>query len=264
MDISNTSSLNSIANSINTTTNQLISGKKVNSAADSPSSIQLIEQFSSEIIGNNAAHRNVTDGVSALQIAQGGLAQVTDSLQQLRELGIQAGNGTLNDSDRQAIQKTANELLAGIEDSLANSRFNGNSLLDNSESTTLQIGANAESQQTLPSFDLLSQFKDNDLFSLSFSAGDVSETLDNIDQALNITEKAQSAFGRTQNSLERTASSLTSSNIHQAQSRSNIQDTDYAAALSELAKQQLSEKVELSMLAQANANRGQVLQLLKS
>jgi flagellin len=264
MDIRNTNSFSGIANSINTSINQISSGQKVNTASDSPSSIQLIEQLNSQIKGNSSAYSNVINGVSAVQTAQGGLNQVTDSLQQLRELGIQAGNGTLNNSDRQAIQKSANELLSGIKDSLVNSKFNGNSLLASSESANLQIGSSADSQQALPSFDLLSEFNNINLFELSFNSGDISETLNNIDQALNITGSAQGTFGSVQNSLERTADGLTSANVNQAQSRSNIKDTDYAAAITELAKQQLSEEVGISLLAQANANRGQVLQLLKT
>lgn len=241
---------------------QLTSGQKINRASDGPASIQIIEQFNSQIQGNSAAHRNIIDGVSALQTAQGGLSQITDSLQQLRELGIQAGNGTLNDADRSAIQSQANELLAGIRDSIDNSQFNGRSQLNNSESVSLQTSANNGNQTTLPSFDLATQFEDAGLFDIDFSAGSVSDALNSIDSALNISDTAASAFGSTENRLDSQVRNLLSNNVNQASARSQIQDTDFAAAVSELAKQQVQEDVEITMLAQANAKRGQVLQLL--
>lgn len=251
-----------LTSAINNTATQIGSGKKVNSAADSPASIALISQFSSQILGNNAAHRNVIDGVSALQVAESGVADITDSLQQLRELGLQSSNGTLNDSDRAAIQKQAQGLLSGINDALGNSQFNNRSLLDNSDGVSLQTGANSDQQQSLPSFDLSQEFTNVGLFNIDFTTDNLSDTLDSIDQALDLTTTASSAFGAAQNRLDSTAASLTSATINQTSSRSQIEDTDYAAAISEQTKQQVSREVEIAMLGQANANRGQVLQLL--
>ncbi|NQZ31410.1 MAG: flagellin [Oceanospirillaceae bacterium] len=251
-----------LSNSINNSAAQIASGKKVNSAADSPAAIALISQFSSQILGNNAAHRNVMDGVSALQVAEGGISDITDSLHQLRELGLQSGNGTLNDSDRAAIQKQAEGLLAGIQDALGNSQFNNTSLLNNSDEVTLQTGANEGQQQALPSFDLTAEFTNVGLFDIDFTTDSLSDTLDSIDQALDISDTASSAFGAAHNRLESTAASLTSATINQSSSRSQIEDTDYAAAVSEQTKQLIAREVEIALLGQANANRGQVLQLL--
>ncbi|MEH6443516.1 MAG: flagellin [Oceanospirillaceae bacterium] len=242
---------------------QIASGKKINSAADSPASIQLISQFNSQIIGNGAAHRNVIDGISALQIAEGGLSNVTDSLQQLRELGLQSANGTLNDSDRASIQTQAKELLSGISDSLNNSHFNNTSLLNNRDEVNLQTGPESNQQQALPSFDLNEELSNSGLFDLDFSTDNLSDTLDSIDAALDITQNASSAFGAAQNRLDSSAASLTNSTFNQASSLSQIEDTDYAAAISEQTKQLLARDVEITLLAQANAQRGQVLQLLK-
>ena len=262
MDVTSTGLSHHLSTSSQRTSEQLSSGRQVNSAGDSPASIQIIEQFTSQIQGNSAAYRNVLDGVSALQLAQGGLSQITDSLQQLRELGIQAGNGTLNDSDRTAIQSQANELLSGIQDAINNSQFNGRSQLNSTAEQSVQSSANSNSNQQLPSFDLATDFENVGLFDIQFNAQSVSESLNSIDNALNLSDIAASAFGRSEYSFNSQAQGLLNDSLHQASSRSQIQDTDYAAASSALAKEQIQEKVEISMLAQANANRDQVLQLL--
>lgn len=262
MEINSSGIHSHIASSIQSTNESLSSGKRINHASDGPAEHQIIEQFSSQIQGNSAAQRNIIDGTSALQIAQGGLSQVNDSLQQLRELGIQAGNGTLNASDRKSIQGQANELLSGIKDMLQNSQFNGKSSLNNSEAQEIQTGANANNKQTLPSFDLATDFTDAGLFDIDFESQDVSDALNSIDKALNISDSASSAFGSAEQSLEFRSRGLATSSLNQAQARSQIQDTDYAAATSEQAKLQVQENVEIAMLAQANARRGDVLSLL--
>ena len=262
MDITSTGLSHPLTSSSLRTSEQLSSGQQINRASDGPASIQIIEQFTSQIQGNSAAHRNVIDGVSALQIAQGGLSQISDSLQQLRELGIQAGNGTLNDSDRAAIQSQADELLGGIQDAIKNSQFNGRSQLNNSDSQTIQSTSNANSAQQLPSFDLATDFKNAGLFDIQFDAQSVTTSLNSIDDALNISDSVASAFGRSENSFNNQAQGLIRDSLNQASSRSQIQDTDYAASSSALAREQVQEKVEITMLAQANANRDQVLKLL--
>jgi flagellin len=263
MDITSTN-LN-VANSPHKSSfSQSANGDKINSAANSPVSIPLIENINKQISGNAAAHRNIIDGTSALQIAQGGITQITDNLQQLRELGIQAGNAILNSQDRQSIQSQANELLQSITDSLRNSSFNNKSLLNTDTAQTLLTGVNKNSQQELPSYDLAALFEDQGLFAIDFTVNQVTETLDSIDSSLNITERIQSGFGISQQRLDANATALLHSSSNQTQYRSKMADADYAAALSTLAGEQLSKKIEIGMLSQANGNREQVLQLLKS
>ncbi|MCJ8298188.1 MAG: hypothetical protein MJK13_04525 [Pseudomonadales bacterium] len=254
----------SLTTNIQSTAEKIASGKAVNKASDNPAAIQIIQQFTSQINGQSAAYANVIDGVGALQTAQGGLSQVTDSLQQLRELGIPAGNGTLTDSDRAAIQNQADELVAGIKDSLNGTTFNNRSLLNNADNLETQTGAEAGQQQSLSSFDLLTEFSDLGLFNLDFSQGNINDTLTNIDKALDISEQAASAFGADQNRLESTANTLSTSIFNQSRSRSQIEDSDYAELISQMTKQQLNRDVEIAMLGQANADRSQVLQLLKT
>ncbi|EPJ55980.1 MAG: hypothetical protein OFPI_01310 [Osedax symbiont Rs2] len=254
----------SLTTSIQSTAEKIASGKAVNKASDNPAAIQILQQFNSQIQGESAAFRNVIDGISALQTAQGGLSQVTDSLQQLRELGIQAGNGTLNSSDRDTLQAQADQLIEGIKDSLNGSTFNDRSLLNNADDIQTQTGSEADQQQSLSSFDLLTEFEDVGLFNLDFSLDKINDTLTNIDKALDITQRVNSAFGAEQNRLGSTANTLSNSILNQSSSRSQIEDADYAELISLMTKQQLNRDVEIAMLGQANANRSQVLQLLKT
>lgn len=262
MEIGATGFNPALSSNIATSREQLTTGKQVNDASDNPSAVQILNQFSGQIRSESAAVRNVVDGVSAIQVAEGGLSQVNDSLQQLRELGIQAGNGTLNDSDRATIQSQADELLAGIRDTIGNTQFNNQSLLDNDNTVNLQTGANSDSQQSFQGANLSQQFSDAKLFDITFDADSVADSLTAIDNSLDIVDKATSDFGSIQSRLDSTASSLNVSIENQSASRSQIEDTDYAAAVSKLTQQELSEKVEIAILSQANASRGQVLQLL--
>jgi flagellin len=263
MEVTSTGLNSALTNSIASNSKQIASGKQVNTAADSPAAIALIAQFNSQISGNSAAQRNILDGTSALQVAQGGLSQITDSLQQLRELGLQSANGTLNPSDKASIQKQADELLAGISDTLQNNHFNEQSLINNNSGLTLQSGANSDQQQVITSFDLTSEFSSAGLFDIDFTTDSLSDTLESIDAAINLTDTANATFGAAQNRLDSTSASLNSATINQASALSQIEDTDYAAAISEQTKLLLQRDVEIALLGQANAQKGQVLQLLK-
>lgn len=249
-----------LTNSIGSSQQQIATGKK--DPADNPAGIQVILQFSGQINGNQAAVRNSNDGISALQVAQGGVTSVTESLQQLRELSVQAGNGTLSSDNRASLQNQADEILAGIKDTIGQADFNGRSLLNDSSNLSLQTGADSGETQDVQGFDLNKQFDDLNLFSLDLTSGDTATALESIDKSLAVAEDAATEFGAGQSRLESTITNLGTSTLNQAEARSQIQDADIAEASSQLAKDQIQREVELAMLGQANANRAQVLSLL--
>jgi flagellin len=262
MDINSVGVTSNQHSNLSSPSSKISSGTAINSAADSPSAIAIIGQFDSQINGNNVAHTNIINGISAIQTAQGGLSSITDSLHQLRELGIQAGNGALNASDRAAIQNEANELLEGIQDTIQTSQFNNQSLLNNEEGISLQTGSEQGQTNTIATTNLNEAFANVNLYSIDFSAQSISDTLNSIDQALDMTEQVTSRYASAQIGLEFSAKNLASQSINLSASRSQIEDTDYATAITQLYQQQVKEDVEITMLAQANANRSQVLQLL--
>ncbi len=123
---------------------KLSSGLRINSAADDAAGLAISNRFTSQTRGLNQAIRNANDGVSLVQTAEGALQSVTDNLQRIRELSIQAANGTLNDADRGAIQSEIDQLSSEIERIGDTTTFNGRKLLDGSEGPqSFQVGANA-------------------------------------------------------------------------------------------------------------------------
>jgi len=130
------------------------------------------------VAGNNTAISNSLDGVSALQVADGGVSQVNDSLQRIRELFVQAQNGILNDNDSTALQKEADALLGGIQDKLEQATFNGQSLLQQDGELSLKTGPDAGNSLAVSTFDAAGELNNLGLFSLDISDPDALNVLD--------------------------------------------------------------------------------------
>jgi flagellin len=256
---SNVSAFNQLQNRIEDNQKQLSSGQRINDAAVDPAGLQVLIDFQSQILGNNTAIRNSLDGVSAIQIAEGGISQVTDSLQQIRELSIQAQNGILNDQDRATLQNQADALLEGIQDSLGQATFNGQSLLTEEGELQLQTGADSEETQQVGTFDVESQLNDLGLFSLDITSPD---SLNILDQAQDFINTVSGEFGAAQNRLDSTIDRLSGNTVNEAAAASRIGDTDYALAVSEQTNALIQQEVGIAIQAQANASRGIVLNLL--
>lgn len=252
---------NQIQNRIEENEKQLASGQRINNASVDPAGLQVLINLQSEILGNNTAVRNSLDGVSALQIADGGVSQVNDSLQRIRELSVQAQNGILNDSDRATLQNEADSLLAGIRDTLGSSTFNGQSLLSEDGQLQLQTGPGSEDSQNINTFNVAGELEDLGLFSLNISNP---EALDVLNSSQDFLNTVSSEIGASQNRLDSTVNNLTQASLSQAESASRIGDTDYAKAVSERSSALIQQEVGIALQAQANANRGLVLNLLGS
>jgi flagellin len=122
---------------------RLSSGLRINSARDDAAGLAITTRLTSSVAGLSCAARNINDGISLLQVASGALSQIVDNFQRLRELAVQSGNGSNNESDRKALQREANELLASNVEIASHTQFNRLNLLDGSYSNQLQVGANA-------------------------------------------------------------------------------------------------------------------------
>lgn len=134
-----TNSLNSL-NKNNKATSRVLeklsSGLRINRADDDAAGLAISEKMRAQIRGLNQAQRNIQDGTSLVQVAEGGLSQVGNELQRMRELCVQAANGTLNSDDRQMIQEEINQLIAGIDNTANNTNFNGIPLLNRAQQTS--------------------------------------------------------------------------------------------------------------------------------
>lgn len=241
---------------------QISTGNRLNDASTDPAGLQVSIGMTTQINGNHMAMRNINDGVSAIQIADQSVGSVTDSLQRMRELAVQAG-GILGDSDKAALQAEFSQLQQNIKETIGSSEFNGQSLLDSEDGVSLQTGADAGETQDVRTADLVKRLEDMDLFDIDLTSSSSEDVFKSLDDSLSLAGELRADFGATQNALDSRMNSVMGQNLNEAESRSQISDTDMAKALSEMSQQQVREDVELAMLGQANANRGQVLSLLK-
>ena len=135
---------------LGTAIERLSSGLRINSAKDDAAGFAIAERFLSNIRGLSQVARDTSDGVSLAQTAQGALSATNDSLQRMRELAVQAGNGTLSSADRQTLQKEFDQLSGEVDRVAKSTAFNGQKLLDGSFSAaTFQVGPSAGDNVTV-------------------------------------------------------------------------------------------------------------------
>ncbi|MEK1941451.1 MAG: flagellin [Pseudomonas sp.] len=136
--------LNASSNSLNTSLQRLSTGYRINSAKDDAAGLQISNRLTNQISGLNVATRNANDGISLSQTAEGALQQSTNILQRIRDLSIQAANGSNSDTDRAALQKEVSAQQAELSRIADTTTFGGRKLLDGSFGTTsFQVGSNA-------------------------------------------------------------------------------------------------------------------------
>ncbi|MDO6568439.1 flagellin [Alteromonas sp. 1_MG-2023] len=240
---------------------KLASGKEINNAADGAAAQQIIDRLTSEVEGNRQAVNNVYDGISLAQVAEGGLSNINDDVNRIRELTIQSGNGVLSDGDRQALQSEITQLQDNINLTIEQTNFAGKPLLSGNESLSFQVGANSGNSVDIQTQDIGSQLAS--VLSIDLTSGtSIEDALSATDEAIEIVGGARGDLGATQNSLASTARNLTQSNVNAAEARSRIQDLDYAQASSQQAANDVQGQAALTVQAQANQQQGQVLALL--
>jgi flagellin len=238
---------------------RLSSGYRINTAADDAAGLAISEKLRAQIGGLAQASRNVADGVSLVQTAEGQLNEVHSMLQRVRELAVQYKNGTLSTEDRTAIQSEVNQLGSEIQRIGTAAAFNGISLLATTGTITFQVGANDGDAIAVATVSLGSAVSSN-VFSLSASGTtDISE----IDDAINQVSAQRSTFGAVQNRLEHTANNLSVYQENLTASESQIRDVDMASEMVKFTKDQILQQAGTSMLSQANQLPNSVLSLLR-
>jgi flagellin len=271
--------LGKAADSLSTSMTRLSSGLKINSAKDDTAGLQIATRMSSQIRGQTVAVKNANDGISMAQTAEGALQESTNILQRMRELAVQARNGTNGTAD----QAATNSEFAQMSDELtrisASTNLNGKNLLDGSAGTmTLQVGSNVGTANQInlvlsSKFDAASLSVDSGTLVLtgtSGSAGTAGEAGFNIDNAITAIDAAITSIGITRANLGASQNRLTSTianlqniteNVTAAQGR--VQDTDFAAETAQLTKSQTLQQASTAVLAQANQLPSSVLKLLQ-
>jgi flagellin len=245
---------------------RLSTGRRINSAADDAAGLAIATSMTSQIRGMSQGIRNANDGIALAQTAEGSLNEVSNMLQRVRELAAQSASGTYLDADRAFMQTEVDELTAQIDQVITNSTFNGVELFDGTNATvTIQTGANGADTVDLQMADLTA------LAASGGAAGsyDVSDAtaanglLATLDTELGTINTARSALGAGQNRLESAVNNLTNTVTNPTDARSRIEDADYSAETTALAKAQILGQASTAMLAQANQSQQNVLSLLR-
>lgn len=248
------------------TLQQLASGRRINSAADDAAGLAISEILTSQVRGTNQAVRNAQDAISLVQTADGALNQTSDALQRIRELTVQAGNGTLSASQRNAIQSEVSSLQQSIDQVAGGAQFNGQPLLTGTTpNVQLQTGANTGASNTttvaLPTATAAGLGVAPGQIDLSSPAA-ANASLAQIDQAIGQVSSARGNLGAQSSALENLTASLNVSSENHASARSRIQDLDFAQALTQRTRDQILSNAGVAVLAQANFSSQSVLRLL--
>ncbi|WP_144494053.1 flagellin Hag [Bacillus pumilus] len=268
---------------------KLSSGLKINRAGDDAAGLAISEKMRGQIRGLEMASKNAQDGISLIQTAEGALTETHSILQRVRELVVQAGNtGTQDGTDLGAIQEEINNLIKeigggtdgnGISD---RTEFNGKKLLNGdfeTDTLTFQIGANkaqkldvnikamsADKIGTDPAdaTKTVSAIKVTDFATIAAgAAGGFNDQLDIVDNAIKQVSDQRSKLGAVQNRLEHTINNLGASGENLTAAESRIRDVDMAKEMSEFTKNNILSQASQAMLAQANQQPQNVLQLLR-
>jgi flagellin len=228
---------------------KLSSGLRINRAADDAAGLAVSEKMRGQIRGLEQAQRNVQDGISFVQTAEGAMNEISAMLVRMKELNVQKENGTYSTSDKANIDQELDALGQQIDSILTDTTFNGISITGG----TVTIQANDSSQQISIAGITSTGFTN---LSSTASLSDIETAIENV-----ATERAK--LGALQNRLEYTSNNLGTTIENLTASESRIRDTDMAKEMVELAKNQILLQSSQAMLAQANAAPQGVLSLLR-
>jgi len=254
---------------------QLSSGMRINRARDDASGLAVSEQMRGQIRGLNQAERNIMNGVSLIQTAEGFLQGTQDVLHRIRELAVQAANGIFSESDRMMIQVEISQLVAEVDRIASHAQFNGMNLLTGAFAQdtgtgpmVLHVGANMDQNETIyigemsaAALGIRNGQGEEGAVSL-LSAEDANMTIGTVDAAMMIVNQQRADLGAYQNRFEMAARSIAiaSENLQAAESR--IRDTNMASEMVRYTRGVILNQASTAMLAQANVRPQSVLQLL--
>ena len=235
---------------------RLSSGLRINSAKDDAAGLAISESLKSQVRSFNVAERNASDGISMAQTAEGALGEVHDILGRMRELAVQASNGSLTSTDRGFLQTEFGSLQSEITRIQGSAKFNGRQLVGSSaETITLQVGLdNTSSDQiavTLGGVSLATIAGSSTALS-GTNASSALAALSTIDDAISAVSTSRAGFGAAMNRLETAQSSIQTMRLNLSAANSRIRDVDVAAETSSLSRNQVLTQAGVSILAQAN------------
>ncbi len=263
---------------LGTAMQRLSSGMRVNSAKDDAAGLAIAERMNTQVRGMTVAIRNANDGISLAQVGEGALGNVSNIFQRMRELAVQAANGTNSASDRVSLNQEFTQLSQEATRTLGGTQFNGQSVLSTTSDQVFQIGANSSSdvdRLTAIAFNWASNTSITNVLGTAVLSGSdvpamqITDTataqgaLSSIDTAIDAINSQRATFGALQNRFENVVANMQVATENQSAARSRIMDADYAAETASLSRASILQQAGNAMVAQANQLPQQVLALLK-
>lgn len=259
--------LYSVGNAQQTAMSRLASGYRINKASDDAAGLAISENLKAQIRGYKQANRNANDGISLVQVAEGGLNEVSNMLIRLRELAIQASSDTIGDRERSYVNIEYNQLKEEIDRMSRATKFNGVSLLSGEgQKFEFQVGNQNN------------EFEDRIVFDTSIGTTTIEKlglveanvankesarnSLAQVDSAINYINGARANYGALQSRLQSTSEYLMVAEENYSAANSRIRDTDMAEESAALAKNSILQQAAVSVLGQANTQQQLALKLL--
>ena len=248
-------------NQLTPTQQSLISGQKINTAADNPAGQAIATGLMTQINTQDISVRNANDGISLLQTADSASESISNYLGRLNELAIQSQNGTINASQRSILDLEFQQNIEGLNGIANNTTFNGLELL-NTETSEFDISI-GDSSTTINLPNQTSNGFGLDGLNIANSS-DAASALANIASAFEQLSSQRSSFGASINGLTSSVNAIQEQNTNSLNSQSQILDTDYAKSVSDQLRDNMLQDSAIAMQAQGNQSRASVLQLLNS
>jgi len=261
------------ARNMSATMEQLSTGRRISSAKDDAAGLAIGQNMTAQVRGLDQAVRNLNDGVNLLQTAEGALNETTNMLQRMRELAVQAASGTYSTTQRGYLQTEFLALNSQIDKIASETTWNGYTVLTGTTGGTTAGTYSFQSGQTsgqtidvaiggmtISALGLTATASTGIALS---SAASASAAIATIDSAINTVNSQRATIGASINRMTYAVDNVTNISSNISASRSTIMDTDYAAASTNLSKNQIIQQAATAMLAQANQQPQSVLSLLK-
>ncbi|HDT2087206.1 TPA: flagellin FliC [Enterobacter roggenkampii] len=289
LSLTTQNNLNKSQSSLGTAIERLSSGLRINSAKDDAAGQAIANRMTAQVKGLTQAARNANDGISVAQTTEGALNEINTNLQRIRELAVQAQNGTNSADDLVSINNEVVDRMKEINRVASQTSFNGVKVLSTDQTLKIQVGANDTETIgiSLKKIDSSTLFTGNAkmtgitkgstgkaavgiLATYSAAVGATAATatvasglLAQIDKAISDVDSLRSSLGASQNRFESTVNNLNSTVTNITAAKSRIEDADYATEVSNMSRAQILQQAGTAVLSQANQVPQTVLSLLR-
>ncbi len=254
--------LNSTQGAMQTALERLSSGLRINSAKDDAAGLAIAERMNGQVRGMNVAIRNANDAISMSQVAEGGLNEIGNMLQRMRELAVQSANGTNSTGDRTNLDAEFQALNTDIGRISNVTKFNGIAIIgDQADTFAFQVGANSGETMEVATTDMDNTVLGVDVLDITTSAG-ADTALGTLDTAIDLVTTERAKFGAAQSQFGSAITNLQVGMENQAAARGRIVDADFAVETANMTRAQILQQAGTAMVAQANSAPQGVLSLL--